>query len=74
MRTYLDHLPGSKQRELEHVVQVLFEEFREAQENAAGRRKRGRIVKIILYGSHAPGAAGSMSRIPPRAMCRTSTC
>lgn len=55
MRTDLDHLPASKQRELEHVVQVLFEEFREAQDEATGRRKRGRIVKIILYGSHARG-------------------
>jgi len=36
-------------------VQVLFEEFSAAQENAKGRRTRGRIVKIILYGSHARG-------------------
>ncbi|MBW8753585.1 MAG: nucleotidyltransferase, partial [Sphingomonadales bacterium] len=55
MRTDLDHLPPAKQRELEHVVQVLFEEFSAAQENAKGRRTRGRIVKIILYGSHARG-------------------
>lgn len=55
MRTNLDHLPPAKQRELEHVVQVLFEEFSAAQENAKGRRTRGRIVKIILYGSHARG-------------------
>lgn len=55
MRTDLDHLPAFKQRELEHVLQVLFEEFSTAQENAKGRRTRGRIVKIILYGSHARG-------------------
>lgn len=55
MRTDLDHLPPAKQRELEHVVQVLFEEFSAAQGNATGRRTRGRIVKIILYGSHARG-------------------
>jgi predicted nucleotidyltransferase len=55
MRTDLDHLPSTKQRELEHIVQVLFEEFSAAQENAKGRRTRGRIVKIILYGSHARG-------------------
>ena len=30
MRTDLDHLPASKQRELERVVQILFEEFDEA--------------------------------------------
>lgn len=55
MRTDLDHLPSEKQRELEHVVQVLFEEFSTAQENAKGRRARGRIVKLVLYGSHARG-------------------
>jgi len=55
MRTDLDHLPATKQRELEHVVQVLFEEFSAAQEGATGRRTRGRISKIILYGSHARG-------------------
>lgn len=55
MRTDIDHLPPEKQRELERVVQVLFEEFSAAQENASGRRVRGRIVKIILYGSHARG-------------------
>lgn len=55
MRTDLDHLPPEKQRELEHVVEVLFEEFSAAQENAKGRRSRGRISKIVLYGSHARG-------------------
>ncbi len=55
MRTDFDHLPPAKQRELEHVVQILFEEFSAAQENAKGRRTRGRIVKIVLYGSHARG-------------------
>lgn len=55
MRTDIDHLPPAKQRELEHIVQVLFQEFSAAQKNATGRRTRGRIVKIILYGSHARG-------------------
>jgi predicted nucleotidyltransferase/HEPN domain-containing protein len=55
MRTDLDHLPAAKQRELDHVVQLLFEEFDEAQGGATGRRQRGKIVKIILYGSHARG-------------------
>lgn len=55
MRSDLDHLTQDKQRELERVVQVLFEEFAAAQENARGRRSRGRISKIILYGSHARG-------------------
>jgi hypothetical protein len=29
MRTDIDHLPPAKQRELERVVQILFEEFDE---------------------------------------------
>jgi predicted nucleotidyltransferase/HEPN domain-containing protein len=55
MRNDLDHLPPAKQRELERVVQIIFEEFAAAHENATARRKRGRILKVILYGSHARG-------------------
>jgi predicted nucleotidyltransferase/HEPN domain-containing protein len=56
MPDQLDHLPQSTQRELAHVVRVLFEEFE------AGLRprtqkwsKQGRIFKIVLYGSFARG-------------------
>ena len=55
MKTGLDHLPAHKQRELERVVQLLFEEFDGAHVEATGRRRTGKIVKIILYGSHARG-------------------
>src|SRR5690348_10396808 len=56
MRTDLDHLPAAKQRELERVVQVLFEEFDEARSLATQDwKKKGRILKIILYGSYARG-------------------
>lgn len=55
MRTSLDHLPASKQRELERVVQIIFEEFGDANNLATGKRKAGRIHKIILYGSYARG-------------------
>jgi predicted nucleotidyltransferase/HEPN domain-containing protein len=55
MRSDLDHLPPAKQRELDRVVQIIFEEFGAAHENATSRRKRGRILKVILYGSHARG-------------------
>ena len=55
MRTDLDHLPAAKQRDLERVIRILFEEFDEAQSNATGRRKRARILKVILYGSYARG-------------------
>lgn len=56
MRTDLDHLPPAKQRELERVVQILFEEFDEARVLATQDwKKKGRILKIILYGSYARG-------------------
>lgn len=55
MRTDLDHLPAAKQRELERVVEIIFDEFRAATENATGPRKGARILKIILFGSHARG-------------------
>ena len=56
MRTDLDHLPAAKQRELERVVQILFEEFEEARVLATQDwKKKGRILKIILYGSYARG-------------------
>ena len=56
MRDLLDHLPQSKQRELAHVVRVLFEEFQAV--HARGNTKwakQGRIFKIVLYGSYARG-------------------
>ncbi|UVO52416.1 HEPN domain-containing protein [Sphingomonas sp. SUN019] len=55
MRTDLDHLPPAKQRELERVVEILFEEFGDANGLATGKRKAGRILKIILFGSYARG-------------------
>jgi len=56
MRTDLDHLPPNKQRELERVVQILFEEFGEATAiSTADWKKKGRILKVILYGSYARG-------------------
>lgn len=56
MRTGLDHLPQSKQRELADVVRILFEEFETA--HARGNsdwNRKGRIFKIVLYGSYARG-------------------
>lgn len=55
MRTDVDFLPAAKQRELERVVEILFDEFGQATENATGRRKGARILKVILFGSHARG-------------------
>lgn len=55
MRTDVDHLPPHKQRELDRVVEMLFQDFREATQNATGRKKSARILKIILFGSYARG-------------------
>src|SRR5688572_18661975 len=56
MQTSLDHLPAAKQRELERVVQILFEEFADATAIATSEwKKQARILKVILYGSYARG-------------------
>lgn len=56
MRRDLDHLPPVKQRELERVVQIIFEEFGDALALSKQEWKRkGRIQKVILYGSYARG-------------------
>ncbi|MBB5986620.1 nucleotidyltransferase and HEPN domain-containing protein [Sphingobium lignivorans] len=56
MQTDLDHLPPAKRRELERVLQILFEEFDEARALATQDwKKKGRILKVILYGSYARG-------------------
>ena len=56
MKTSLDHLPVAKQRELERITEILFEEFEGAlAAKTSERKKRGRILKIILFGSFARG-------------------
>ena len=56
MRRDLDHLPANKQRELERVLQLIFEEFEDVIACASeSRKKAGRILKVILYGSYARG-------------------
>ena len=56
MRDQLDHLPQSTQRELAHVMRVLFEEFDAATRNGTQKwNKQGRILKLVLYGSYARG-------------------
>jgi predicted nucleotidyltransferase/HEPN domain-containing protein len=52
MKTGMDHLPTSKQRELEHIKTVLMSEFEAA--IAGGTqdwRRNGKILKLILFGS-----------------------
>jgi uncharacterized protein len=56
MQTSLDHLPANKQRELERVAAIVFDEFEDALALAKHEwKKKGRIEKIILYGSYARG-------------------
>lgn len=56
MRTDLDHLPAAKQREIERVRAIIFEEFEDALVLAKHEwKKKGKIEKIILYGSYARG-------------------
>ena len=47
MKTELDHLPVSKRRELDRVIQILFEEYEDGQGGPGDDRKVDRIRKII---------------------------
>lgn len=56
LRTGLDHLPSPKRRELGRVARILFDEFEDAvKTKLSDKRKRGRILKLILFGSYARG-------------------
>lgn len=52
----LAHLPDRKRRELERVARILFDEFDDAlKTKLSDKGKRGRILKLILFGSYARG-------------------
>jgi uncharacterized protein len=56
MKSTLDHLPEPKRRELALVVEIIFSEFEAA--IAGGKaefKRRGQILKVILFGSYARG-------------------
>ncbi|MCV6590761.1 MAG: HEPN domain-containing protein [Marinobacterium sp.] len=55
MKTSIDHLPAAKQRDLDYIVRVIHDEFAQVTDFAEGKRKHSRILKIILFGSHATG-------------------
>ena len=56
MKTDLDHLPEEKRADLRRVVEIVFSEFEDVLALAMqGWKKQGRIMKVILYGSHARG-------------------
>ncbi len=68
----LAHLPDRKRRELQHAVRILFEEFEDAQKTKlSDKARRGRILKLVLFGSYA---RGDWSRIAAAATCRITTC
>lgn len=52
----LAHLPDRKRRELEHAAQILFGEFDDSLKTKLSEKgRRGRILKLILFGSYARG-------------------
>lgn len=56
MKSSLEHLPEKKQRELARVVEIIHEEFEDAARGGEAEfKKKGRIWKIILFGSYARG-------------------
>jgi len=56
MKTDQDHLPETKKRELARIVEILFAEFEAAIAGGTMPYKRkGAILKIILFGSYARG-------------------
>jgi HEPN domain-containing protein/predicted nucleotidyltransferase len=58
MRSDLDQLPRRMQPDLRWALEVLFAEFEAAQKGRLSpKRKGGRILKVILYGSQARGNA-----------------
>lgn len=49
----LAHLPDRKRRELQRAAQILFDEFEDAvKTKLSDKSKRGRILKLILFGSY----------------------
>ncbi|WP_201338954.1 nucleotidyltransferase domain-containing protein [Isorropodon fossajaponicum symbiont] len=55
MKDSLDHLPSNKQTHLRRILQVIREEFDSVVSAASGKRKTGKLIKVILFGSHATG-------------------
>lgn len=56
MKSDLDHLPEEKRADLKRVVEIIFAEFEDLLTlSTQGWKKQGRIMKVILYGSHARG-------------------
>ncbi|SHE56635.1 HEPN domain-containing protein [Vibrio gazogenes] len=55
MKTSLDHLPEYKQRELADISTILRDTLDDYLQGKTGSKSEFRILKIILFGSHAKG-------------------
>ncbi|USP15706.1 HEPN domain-containing protein [Vibrio gazogenes] len=55
MKTTLDHLPEYKQRELATISTILRDTLDDYLQGKTGSKSEFRILKIILFGSHAKG-------------------
>lgn len=52
----LDHLPANKRRELARVLEIIFDEVERHQSTKLSEhKKRGKILKVILFGSYSRG-------------------
>ncbi|ASA57886.1 HEPN domain-containing protein [Vibrio gazogenes] len=56
MKTSLDHLPESKQQELATISTILRDTLDEYLQGKTASKSEFRILKIILFGSHAKGS------------------
>ncbi|ASA58309.1 HEPN domain-containing protein [Vibrio gazogenes] len=56
MKTSLDHLPESKQQELATISTILRDTLDDYLQGKNGSKSEFRILKIILFGSHAKGS------------------
>ncbi|WP_074371315.1 HEPN domain-containing protein [Vibrio spartinae] len=55
MKTALDHLPEYKQRELATISTILRDTLDDYLQGKVGSKSEFRVLKIILFGSHAKG-------------------
>ncbi len=56
MKTSLDHLPQRKQQDVQTITTLLHNEFSTYLEGKSSVKANYRILKIILFGSHAKGS------------------
>ncbi|CAN7443886.1 HEPN domain-containing protein [Rhizobium sp. LjRoot258] len=53
---HIEHLPDRKRRELARIIEILFAEVEAFQASKLSEKKRaGKILKVMLYGSYARG-------------------